>query len=70
MRGKPLRTWETVVELIGHTRTATGLRVKAQLDKRRYPTGEVVSDADMRAIDLRQHAFHGDWNYELAPRRT
>ena len=35
-RGRPLRTFETVVDLIGHTRTATGLRVKAKLDKRRY----------------------------------
>ena len=38
-RGRPLRTFETVVDLIGHTRTAAGLRVKAKLDKRRYPTG-------------------------------
>ena len=27
-RGRPLRTFETVVALIGHTRTATGLRVR------------------------------------------
>ena len=69
-RGKPLRTWETVVELIGHTRTATGLRVRVQLDKRRYPLGTVISNADMRALELREHAFHGDWNYEVAPRRS
>jgi RHS repeat-associated protein len=42
-RGRPLRTFETLVELIGHTRTATGLRVKATLDKRRYKTGVVVT---------------------------
>jgi hypothetical protein len=69
-RGKPLRTWETVVELIGHTRTATGLRVKARLDKRRYPTGAVISNAEMRALALRADAFHGDWNYEVLPRRS
>jgi len=68
-RGKPLRTWETVVELIGHTRTAAGLRVEARLDKRRYPTGTVVSQAEMRALALREHAFHGDWNYEVVPRK-
>jgi len=44
-RGRPLRTFETVVALIGHTRTAAGLRVKAKLDKRRYPTGQVVTRA-------------------------
>jgi hypothetical protein len=69
-RGRPLRTFETIVELIGHTRTATGLRVKAQLDKRRYKTGLVVTPAEMRALDLHPHPFHGDWNYELRPRPT
>ncbi len=42
-RGRPLRTFETVVALIGHTRTVAGLRVKARLDKRRYAIG--VTDA-------------------------
>ena len=69
-RGRPLRTFETVVALIGHTRTAAGLRVKAKLDKRRYPTGQVVTRAEMRDLALHPHAFHGDWNYELRPRTS
>jgi hypothetical protein len=69
-RGRPLRTFESVVELIGHTRTATGLRVKAQLDKRRYRTGVVVSRAEMKQLALHPHTFHGDWNYELRPRTS
>jgi Rhodopirellula transposase DDE domain len=67
-RGRPLRTFETVVDLIGHTRTAAGLRVKAKLDKRRYPTGRIVTRAQMQDLALHPHAFHGDWNYELRPR--
>jgi hypothetical protein len=67
-RGRPLRTFETVVDLIGHTRTAAGLRVKAKLDKRRYPTGRIVTRAEMQDLALHPHAFHGDWNYELRPR--
>jgi Rhodopirellula transposase DDE domain len=67
-RGRPLRTFETVVDLIGHTRTAAGLRVKAKLDTRRYPTGRVVTRAEMRDLALHPHVFHGDWNYELRPR--
>jgi len=67
-RGKPLRTFETLVELIGHTRTAAGLRVKAKLDKRTYPTGIVVTQAEMRSLALHTHEFHGEWNYELRPR--
>jgi hypothetical protein len=67
-RGRPLRTFETLVELIGHTTTTAGLRVKAKLDKRRYATGRVVTPAEMRGLALHPQAFHGDWNYELRPR--
>ena len=69
-RGRPLRTFETAVALIGHTRTATGLRVRAKLDKRRYKVGLVVPLAEMRRLSLPPHVFHGDWNYELRPRPT
>ena len=69
-RGRPLRTFETVVALIGHTRTATGLRVRAKLDKRRYKVGLVVPLAEMRRLSRPPHVFHGDWNYELRPRPT
>ena len=67
-RGRPLRTFETVVDLIGNTRTSTGLRVQAKLDKRNYPTGVAVTNAEMNSLSLRNHRFHGDWNYELSPR--
>ena len=67
-RGKPLRTFETIVDLIGNTRTDAGLRVKAKLDKRKYPTGEKVTKAEMDALSLHRNEFCGDWNYELHPR--
>jgi hypothetical protein len=69
-RGKPLRTFETVVETIGSTRTSTGLIVKAKLDKRRYPIGVVIENEEIAELALRHHEFHGEWNYELRPRRT
>jgi hypothetical protein len=69
-RGRALLTFETLVELIGHTHTVTGLSVKAKLDKRRYKTGIVVTTAEMRALSLDPHPFHGDWNYTLRPRPT
>jgi hypothetical protein len=69
-RGKPLRTFETIVDLIGNTRTAAGLRVKAKLDKRKYPTGVVTTNAEMDALSLHRHDFHGEWNYELHPREV
>ena len=67
-RGKPLTTFETIVDLIGHTRTAAGLRVKAKLDTRTYPMGVPVSRAQMDTIALLPDTFHGEWNYELLPR--
>ena len=69
-RGKPLRTFETIVDLIGNTRTAAGLRVKAKLDKRKYPTGVVTTNTEMDALSLHRHDFHGEWNYELHPREV
>jgi Rhodopirellula transposase DDE domain len=67
-RGKPLRTFETIVDLIGNTRTTAGLRVKAKLDKRKYPLGVVTTKAEMAALSLQQNTFRGEWNYELQPR--
>lgn len=69
-RGKPLRTFETIVNLIGHTRTDAGLRVKARLDKRKYPTGAEITKTQMENLALHPHSFHGEWNYELRLRRT
>jgi hypothetical protein len=67
-RGKPLRTFETIVDLIGHTRTTAGLRVKAKLDRRKYPTGIRITKTEMEALSLHQDEFRGEWNYALHPR--
>jgi hypothetical protein len=67
-RGRPLASYEVVVNTIAATATATGLRVTAVLDAGRYPVGAQVSDAQMRHLEDRviaRHGFHGDWNYTL-----
>jgi Rhodopirellula transposase DDE domain len=66
-RGRPLIDHETVVQLIGSVRTRTGLTVKAKLDKREYPIGVKVSDADMDKLLIRREPFHGEWNYTIQP---
>ena len=68
-RGKPLRSFRTIVQLIAATTTDAGLTVRAELDENRYPKGIKVSDAQIAAINLSRHSFHGDWNYTIAPRR-
>jgi hypothetical protein len=67
-RGRPLLTHATIVNLIGATRTATGLRVRCVLDRRMYPKQVIVSDEQMAAINLIRNKFHGDWNYTIKPR--
>jgi hypothetical protein len=67
-RGRPLRTYETVVNLIGNTTNRGGLVVHARLDKRRYPIGKRVSDKEMRSLNIEKDSFHGDWNYTIRPR--
>jgi hypothetical protein len=67
-RGQPLASLQTVVELIGHTHTTTGLVVCAELDKNTYPKGIEVPDDQLEAVQLKPHAFHGEWNYTIVPR--
>jgi Rhodopirellula transposase DDE domain len=66
-RGKPLATLQAIVELIGHTRTSTGLTVRAAIDDATYPSGIKVSDDKLSQIKLRRHGFHGEWNYGISP---
>ena len=66
-RGRPLVDYTTIIELIGHTTTATGLTVHATLDDSEYPTGVKVPDEDMEALNITRSAWHGDWNYAIAP---
>jgi len=67
-RGEPLRTFATVVNLIGATTNKKGLKVKCQLNTKAYPLGTKVSDKDMEDIALHRQSFHGDWNYSVTPR--
>jgi len=69
-RGRPLTSHEVIVELIGSTRTRTGLQVHAELDPGFYATGIKISDKQFSALkqqQIRQHSFHGDWNYTVVP---
>lgn len=69
-RGRPLTSYRVVVELIGATRTKTGLRVLAEWDQGDYPTGVKVSDAQLAAVPMTAHDWHGEWNYTIHPPLT
>lgn len=67
-KGQPLLTYETVVNLIGSTKTKSGLQVKAVLDTNEYETGVKVTKSQMEELRLRRHKTHPDWNYTIEPR--
>jgi transposase len=69
-RGQPLTDHQVVVSLIGSTKTSTGLVVHARLDRQQYAKGRKITDAQMAILNLKPHRFHGEWNYEIHPRRN
>lgn len=68
-RGKPLTSLQTIVSLIAATTTTTGLKVHSELDTAAYPSGIKVSAKELAQIKIRRDKFHGDWNYEIHPRK-
>jgi hypothetical protein len=66
-RGRPLESYQVIVSLIGNTTTAEGLKVKAGLDPRPYPTKKQISDEQLAQVKLHPHPFHGEWNYTIKP---
>lgn len=67
-RGKPLRSFETIVSLIAATTTTTGLKVHAELNTESYQAGIKVSDEELKRINIHRDKFHGEWNYQIRPR--
>ena len=65
-RGRPLDSLATIVNLIGNTKTKTGLTVRAMLDQNTYEKGIKVSDAELAAVHITRDAFHGEWNYSIS----
>jgi transposase len=64
-RGRPLETFQTVVNLIANTTTTTGLTVRCELDTSLYPTKIKLTKQQKESIPLTRHEFHGEWNYTI-----
>lgn len=65
-QGRPLISYEMVLNLIGSTRTKTGLRVKARLDRKVYETGKKISDEQMEEVNIKPHRTYPKWNYTIS----
>jgi transposase len=68
-RGRPLTSYQTIVNLIGSTTTKAGLKVRAALDTSRYEIGVKVSDEELARVRQVPAKFHGEWNYTIRPGR-
>jgi hypothetical protein len=68
-RGRPLASYQTIVNLIASTTTKTGLTVRAALDEKPYEIGIAVTDEQLSQIKIAPNEFHGEWNYTIKPRR-
>lgn len=66
-RGKPLITRETVIKLIGSTKTDKGLEVMAVLDENEYKSGREISKKEFDTIKIHGDEFHPEWNYTINP---
>jgi hypothetical protein len=66
-RARPLVSYRVIVDLISATTTKAGLTVLCEIDQNLYPKGIAVSDAEMAALNITHHEFHGEWNYTIAP---
>lgn len=64
-RGRPLDTYQTIVNLIANTTTQTGLIVRCELDDKLYATKIKLTDQQKQSIPITRHEFHGDWNYTI-----
>jgi hypothetical protein len=68
-RGRPLTSYQTIVNLIGSTTTTKGLIVRAALDTNEYETGIAVTDEELGRVNCKPAKFHGEWNYSVRPRK-
>jgi len=66
-RGRPLTSYQVIVNLIAHTTTKAGLQVRAALDTNQYETGIEISDEELARVRITRAKFHGDWNYAIRP---
>ena len=64
-RGRPLTSYEIIVNLISHTSTKNGLKILSELNMKTYPLGKKISNFEMRSLNIRYHGPNEKWNYTI-----
>ncbi len=67
--GEPLESFEKILKFIRTTTTDMGLKVRAVLNTKTYPTGAKISDEMMMSLSIRKGRALPQWNYTISPRR-
>jgi hypothetical protein len=65
--GKPLRSFETMLNYIRGTTTHTGLAVRAFLVNRPFEKGRKITKDERRSINLTRRPICPTWNYMIQP---
>lgn len=68
-QGEPLDTYEKVLKYIRTTTTETGLKVRAQLNRKTYMKGVSISDEEMESLCIQKYPRLPKWNYNIKPRK-
>ena len=69
-RGRPLTSYETIINLIANTKTKTGLGIESIWDTSSYPTGIKITDKQLGAVNIERDDFQPNWNYIILPSST
>ena len=68
--GRPLDSFQTILNYIRTTSTKKGLKVRAHLVDYQYEKGIKITDAEMRTVPITKHHSLPKWNYTIAPSLT
>ena len=66
--GRPLESFEVLLNYARGSGTKTGLQIEAYLDEREYRKGHKVSDKDFKKLNITTGEELGKWNYTIAPK--
>ena len=64
-KGKPLISYEVIINLIKGTKTKSGLRISAKMDEQKYEKGRKISEEEFGRIAITLHDINPDWNYSI-----
>jgi hypothetical protein len=66
--GRPLDSYQTILNYARTSRTSTGLEVHAYLVRTDYPNGVKITNKEMDRLQLRPHDIQPARNYTISPR--